>query len=950
MRADQRRSTLGAVLHSRIAQLAVLAAATALLAPVSALARAELGSETHVGVSGEVAALDVGARELASLEQHLGNFDEGCELVSENSFDDNGNRLSVKDPEGAITTFGYDAVGRLTSVRDAEGKVSRTEYDAEGRVTATVDARGSRATRKYDAAGRLVETVDASGAVTSTFYCSDVPTPCSEVDALGNVTTREFDDVGRLTRQLDALGRESTTAYDTGGRVKEELGPGRPATTYSYQAGTGLLASVTTPALIVSYQYDNRGNRRQVTAGTQVTTYTFDLANRLLTETNPLLKTTTYTYDAAGNRRTKLDANGHTTTYSYDDNRRLTRVDFDDGTAYEYAFDTRGNRTLEKGPSHERHLHYDALNRLDVVDDVTFGKQLTYSYDANGNRASVSEGGVSHLYEYDARNMLAAARVGAGSRTLFGYDAMGRRSFVARPNGVRTDYSYDDASQLLSMVHAKGGNVLLGFAYGYDGRGNRVSKTREDGTAEVYGYDSSLRLTRVDYGATKTVAYSLDGLGNRTLETQTVSGPTGSPVTTNFVGGFNAFNQQLTRSRSGGGLPAVNTTFAYDDNGNTLSESTVSPAATTTYSWDRDNRLRTVTPPSPATPTSYSYDANGLRVQRVDANGTVRYLLDDASVLAELDGANAVTTRYLNNPQRIDEVISFERGGATYWPLTDALGSIYAVADSSGAVVHRFDFDVYGARADLGGTGPVLDIGFTGRWHDPDGLIEHRDRQRRPDVGAWLQADREGTVDGPNIYAYVKNAPTVFSDPSGQGSLLVSGVSPMFNFEIWQMLRNTLIGVDLFMTIQSSDLNVTIIESLSKSAPGPGSSVAHFIATTGEQAGYGCESSTFHTAKYRWLNIIISSTALSFWNSGGTVGSGFWKKKHSLGEIAAHELGHVVGYITFGIDRYLNGSDSQKDALTKATFPAACMAGREYRKEFGLAGVDHNEVSPGECL
>ncbi|MBL8956256.1 MAG: hypothetical protein JNK82_36120 [Myxococcaceae bacterium] len=85
------------MLHSRIAPLAVLAAATALLAPVSALARAELGSETHVGVSGEVAALDVGARELASLEQHLGNFDEGCELVSENSFYENGHRFY--DPE-----------------------------------------------------------------------------------------------------------------------------------------------------------------------------------------------------------------------------------------------------------------------------------------------------------------------------------------------------------------------------------------------------------------------------------------------------------------------------------------------------------------------------------------------------------------------------------------------------------------------------------------------------------------------------------------------------------------------------------------------------------------------------------------------------------------------------------------------------------------------------------
>ena len=221
----------------------------------------------------------------------------------------------------------------------------------------------------------------------------------------------------------------------------------------------------------------------------------------------------------------------------------------------------------------------------------------TYGYDAVGNLARVSEGGIDNLYEYDTRNLLASARMGSGGKTLFGYDADGRRSFVSRPNGVRTDYTYDDASELLSMVHGKGGSVLLGFSYAYDGQGNRVSKTREDGTAEVYGYDASMRLTRVDYGTAKTVAYTLDALGNRTGEAQTVHGA--SDVTTSYAASFNAFNQLKTRNRSGGGLPAQNVTYNYDNIGNTLNETTASPAAVTSYGWDRDNRLRQVTPPSP---------------------------------------------------------------------------------------------------------------------------------------------------------------------------------------------------------------------------------------------------------------------------------------------------------------------------------------------------------------
>ena len=90
---------------------------------------------------------------------------------------------------------------------------------------------------------------------------------------------------------------------------------------------------------------------------------------------------------------------------------------------------------------------------------------------------------------------------GFGGSLYFDYDAAGRRTSLLRPNGVRTGYTYDDASQLLSMVHAQGASVVLGFGYEYDGHGMRVTRTRDDGTRESYGYDTADRLTQVDYGA-----------------------------------------------------------------------------------------------------------------------------------------------------------------------------------------------------------------------------------------------------------------------------------------------------------------------------------------------------------------------------------------------------------------------------------------------------------------
>ena len=127
-----------------------------------------------------------------------------------------------------------------------------------------------------------------------------------------------------------------------------------PTDTY-YQAN-GLLSSVLTPVVTVTYGYDARGNRTSVTAynsaGPEVTRYTFDDANRLVTETNPLNKVTGYTFDNAGNRATKTDMKGDLTTYLLDDNRRLVGVSFADGSQYEFAFDSVGRRTLERSPSH----------------------------------------------------------------------------------------------------------------------------------------------------------------------------------------------------------------------------------------------------------------------------------------------------------------------------------------------------------------------------------------------------------------------------------------------------------------------------------------------------------------------------------------------------------------------------------------------------------------------
>lgn len=243
---------------------------------------------------------------------------------------------------------------------------------------------------------------------------------------------------------------------------------------------------------------------------------------------------TSYEYDAAGNRRFKTDGNGQRTEYVYDANRRLTQVLFPDGTSYEYAYDARGNRTLERSEGHERVLGYDALGRLARVEDQQVGapaearRVVTYGYDAAGQRRRmVIDTGEAVEYRWDAAGRLLETIDPQGETTRFGYDAAGRRTSATYGNGTRATWGYDAVGQVLSIAYLDGaGGVQTAFGYGYDEAGNRTRKVFADGTKEEYGYDRLNRLVRARYATDRLVEYEYDGVGNRVSMLDTGKGKT----------------------------------------------------------------------------------------------------------------------------------------------------------------------------------------------------------------------------------------------------------------------------------------------------------------------------------------------------------------------------------------------------------------------------------------
>ncbi|HMG74448.1 MAG TPA: RHS repeat-associated core domain-containing protein [Pyrinomonadaceae bacterium] len=181
-------------------------------------------------------------------------------------------------------------------------------------------------------------------------------------------------------------------------------------------------------------------------------------------------------------------------------------------------------------------------------------------------------------YTYDNVNRLTQITQG-GSTVTIAYDAIGRRTSLTLPNGVVTEYGYDNASQLTSLTYKQGTTTLGDLTYDYDAAGRRTS---------------------------------MGGSFARSLTPQGVG-----------AANYNAGNQQLGFGSQ---------TLTYDLNGNLLSDGANS------YTWDARDRLVSMT--GPGVNASFQYDARGRRSNKTVNGTTTSFLYDGLNIVQELDGSS----------------------------------------------------------------------------------------------------------------------------------------------------------------------------------------------------------------------------------------------------------------------------------------------------------------------
>lgn len=691
-----------------------------------------------------------------------------------------GHLLSVTGPvAGATTTYTYDPYGRVRTVTDADSYTITTDYDALNRPTRQTYPDGTYEETTYQRLDAVTER-DRVGRVTRHFY-DRAGRRTSTVDPLGRVIRQEWCTCGSLNALVDANGNRTNWTRDARGRVTVET----------------------------------RAD------GTTKTFYTYDLAGRLKTVTDPKGQVTTNTYLLDDSLSNTVYTNAAIPTpgvaYTYDPvySRVATMVDGIGTTSYTYK------ATGQLG-----------AGQVATVDGPFANDVIAFTYDQLGRVTNRTIDGAANSMNraFDALGRVTSEQNVLGTFT-YGYDGVSSRlATVNYPNGQTSSYSYLPTTQdhRLQTIHHRYPNTatLSKFDYTYDAVGNIVTwRQQADSAATLwtYGYDAANQLTRAVQQTTdptptilKRYGYGYDLASNRTHEqidnavvaathdnlnrllTHSPGGPiivagtTSEPATITIqarpaaVDASNAFRGTAATTSGTNTFTVTATdpsgnqatrqyqvpqsglakTFTYDANGNLASD------GARTFEWNAQNNLVGVQ--SGAQRIEYRYDGFNRRVrQTVSANAVVvsdRLIVwCETQLCEEREVGGAVMARFMPHGQ--------QRGQQDQLLTHDHLGSVREVVVGS-TVERRFEFDPWGRRTMTGTPGPD-DRSYTGHTAaDETNLVLSRYRAYDADLARWLSRDPAGAVDGDNRYSYVRNNPLALVDPHGLAADAPSSVGP----------------------------------------------------------------------------------------------------------------------------------------------------------------------------
>ncbi|WP_425248196.1 FG-GAP-like repeat-containing protein [Desulfospira joergensenii] len=430
------------------------------------------------------------------------------------TFSYSGLSTTITDPDGAGRTETKDYLGRLIRVTehadDQTDYVTTYQYNAASDLLNVTDHCGNETSMTYDALGRKTGMVDPDMGTWSYTY-----------DANGNLLT-----------QTDAKNQTITFAYDELNRlISKDYDTTDPDVAYTYDNlsianGRGRLYQTSNGRVTTTIDgYDSLGNvlseTRTLTGAPQTytTSFTYDLAGKVLTTTTPDAFTVTNTYiPGTGLLESVTGSDGLTyaSLSGYTPGGKIGLVEHGNYTYTQYAYDSLSGRlasllTSRTGPTETM-------------------QQRSYSYTPAGDLSGITDSlnAVSYTYTYDGLHRL-TSETGSGTPLSYTYDAIGNIASKTAGTGTMT-YSHGG-----TRPHAVDSITLNGtnFDYVYDANGNMtqgpdLSDPLLPGTRTVtYNADNMpVTVTHVRNGTTQAMELTYDGSGARAIKTVQGGGTT----------------------------------------------------------------------------------------------------------------------------------------------------------------------------------------------------------------------------------------------------------------------------------------------------------------------------------------------------------------------------------------------------------------------------------------
>jgi RHS repeat-associated protein len=660
------------------------------------------------------------------------------QITTFNTYDANGNPLTITDANGVLTTLAYDArerlisrqvgsetigyayypTGQLQTVTQPDGSTVQCTYNAAHQLTDVTDGIGNHIHYTVDAMGnRTAESDFDPSSVLSRTHSQAFNTlnqllkDVGAANTSGVTTNFGYDTDGNQTSVNAPLSRNSASQYDALNHLTQVTDPANGVTRFGYDANDNLTGVVDPRSLQTSYSYNGFG----------------DLTQRV----SPDSATSGQTYDSGGNVRTSTDARGAVASYSYDALNRLTTATYQIGGTTDqtinYSYDTgangKGRMTGASDANHSMSWPYDALGRVTqestTINQPTYPVALGigYSY-TNGNLTSMSLPFFGPItYGYNSNHQVTSVTV-SGISVL--------SNVVYEPFGTVRGWTWGNGTTEVRLHNTDGNQSLIAgiesVSIGYDNAYRIIGATNSTNSALswAYGYDNLDRLTSASKSGT-ALAWSYDANGNRLQQS---GAPTTNALSTPATFTFNARGRMSSAAVGG-------------------------------------------------TTTRYVYNALGQMIEKNVGGAITLFVYDKAGhLLGEYD----------TNPQPIQETVWLGdipvatihgNSGAVNYVHADQLGSPRMITrPSDNAILWRWDSDPFGTATpnqnpqNLGAF--IYNLRLPGQYFNAEtGLNYNYYRDYDAAAGRYRQSDPIGVSGGLNTYTYVRGNPVSLRDPLG---------------------------------------------------------------------------------------------------------------------------------------------------------------------------------------